>query len=363
MTPQSNHSQPTMNTAALPEENLVDVRSELVTDVPLVPVIRTQHVFPYLLAKEQLTVVSMDAVDPGARFAAAALASVLAIKAATSGTLPMFGKGVTSIVNLLVGKIDKDRDADVHAFQQTLLDEENALRDLSQWAGKLRIREQGKDGARRLYLNTVMGFSTFVRELQPDSLTIIYDLDAWLRSDLLTAETGSELLAKFQRVCSAKGATLVIFERHSSESNSLAAAVGPAAEVLRLVAEKKGPALTGYGSLLRRERKSIYDTAPEACLFWVSLNDAGGLTWGMEPSEGPQLVTRELDAVQRRILTARWAAGDCTSRQLAELLGKNPADYPDKLDQQGLAKMLDVSPTTTCRDLKVIKKKFEPRDA
>lgn len=341
-----------------PKVKTHDSRSMLLTDAVLEPVDRTPFVFPHLFPQGQLTVVSMnDGVD-GAYFA-----SVCAVKAASGGALPMFGNGAGLKVNLLIGGIDIDIDADTHAFHHVLLAEESALCEPSQWVDRLRTQKQGKDGWGALYLNTQVGFLRFLRHLEPNSLTVIYDLDKWFRSEGLTGETASELLAKFQRACHEKGVTLVIFERHSSENNTLAAAIATTSEVLQLVANKKGPALTGYGCSLLRKRRGIFDTAPCACSFWISLTDAGSITWGMEPNTGPQLAEKELDAVQRRILTAQWKSGERTPRQIAELLGKNPADYPDKLDQQDLAKMFNVSPATTSRDLKASQQEPATRDA
>jgi hypothetical protein len=358
MTSHNNDWEHDMNAQPSPSGINHDRHSVLITDAVLDPPARTECIFPYLFAKGQLTVVSMNAGVDGAYFA-----SVCAVKAASGGALPMFGKGAGLNVNLLIGGIDKDMDADTYAFHDVLLAEESALCDPSQWVDRLRTQRQGKDGWGALYLNTKMGFLKFRGQLEPNSLTVIYDLGKWLRAEGLTVETASELLEKLQRACIGKGVTLVIFERHSSENNTLAAAIATTSEVLQLVSDKKAPAVTGYGCSLLRKRRGIFDAAPRACSFWISLTDAGNITWGMEPSTGPQLAEKELDAVQRRILTAKWKSGEHTPRQIAELLGKNPDDYPDKLDQQGIAKLLNVSPATTSRDLKAIQQKRAPHDA
>lgn len=353
MTSQNNDLDNDMNTRPSPSKMIHDPRSELITDVVLTTPIRTAYVFDYLFALKQVSVVAMNVGVDGAPFA-----SVCAMKAATGQSLPMFGPGAGVSVNLLTGGLDNDLDADALALHQVLFDEELTHCDPSQWPGSLRIQKQFKD-ASALYLNTKIGFLTFYRRLVPNSLIVIYDLTVWLRSEGLTVETASELLAKLNRACSEKGVTFVIFERHSPDNNTLAGAIGSASEVLQLVPDQKAPTQTGSGCLLLRKNRGIFDIAPVACSFWISTTDAGGLVWGMEPRDGhPSQSSKELNAMQRRILTKQWITRERTPRQIAVLLGLDPSDVPENIDQKGMAKMLGTSESTVSRYATAIKKEL-----
>lgn len=335
-----------------------DATSLSITDAVMQRPVRKQYIFPKFIPKREVTVVSMNVGVDGAP-----LASVCAVKAASGGTLPMFGNGAGLDVNLFIGGIDEDEDADTQAFQQVLLDEEKVHCQPDQWPGTLHVHKQGQNEWGTIYLDTPAGLSDMEKRLQPESLAVIYDLNVWLKLGELTDDSATELLSAFGNLCIEKDVTLLIFERHSPERPALAAKVEPTSEVLQLVTDKKGPSLTGSGCSLLRKKRGYFDLAPRACSFWISLTDAGILTWGMEPSEGPQLAQRELDAVQRRILTAQWRSGERTPRQIAALLGKDPANYPDKLNQQGFADMIGVDPSTTSRDLRAMQKNGAPRDA
>ena len=307
---------------------------------------------------EEVTVVSMNQGVDGAPFAA-----VCAIKAGTGGMLPMFGNGAGLSVTLFMGGINPDEDADTQAFQQILLDEESAHSTPDQWTDKLFVQKQGDNEWSAIYFDASAEVSRMGKRLYPNSLNVIYDLNAWLARGELTVETAPKLLASFRKECAENGVTLLIFERHSADKHTLAAEIADTSEVLQLVADKKSPSTTGTGFCLLRKRRGYFDTAPRACSFWISLTDAGTLAWGMEPSEGPQLAQKELDAVQRRILTAQWISGERTPRQIAELLGKDPMDVPEKLNQQGFAGLVGVNPATTSRDRKALQNNGTARDA
>lgn len=347
-----------MNARSSVASNARHAGCQPITDVVAQQPIRRQYVFPNLIPKGELTIVSMNPGVDGAPFA-----SVCAIKASSGGILPMFGNGSGLQVTLFMGGSDQDADADNQAFQQVLLDEEGVNGSPEQWTNKMFVQKQGGNEWDAVYLDTPIGYSVMKKRFQPGSLAIIYDLDEWLELGGLTVETASKLLSRLRKECIESDVTLLIFERDSVGKHTLAAEIADTSEVLQLVPDKKSPTATGAGCCLLRKRRGYFDTAPRACSFWISLTDAGTLTWGIEPSEGPQLAQKELDAVQRRILTAQWITGERTPRQIAELLGKDPKDVPNTGTQQDLARVLGVHPATTSRDCKTIEKNGLARNA